>query len=327
MQNYTKYLVSMIVPIYNVELYLKRCIDSILVQTYEKIEIILVDDGSDDSCPQICDDYAVLDDRIRVIHKINGGLSDARNAGVERSKGDYICFVDSDDMIADAYVENLLKICIDYECDISICSFLEFSQEVPCRKYHDNVLRFFEKSDILENLYNEDFLVTVVAWNKMYRREIVEKYQYPKGLLHEDESTTAKYLYEAKRVGMTSEILYFYYLRPGSITQSVLSSKRMDDKLTAIRERIKFYQEKSLKRYVSLDELRLLKTISKNSCLAYEREMKDYYSKMKTEYRTLYNYADHSYWSLIDRALMLISFVWTPFRGWIGQIKVRKYIL
>ena len=129
MQNYTKYLVSMIVPIYNVELYLKRCIDSILVQTYEKIEIILVDDGSDDSCPQICDDYAVLDDRIRVIHKINGGLSDARNAGVERSKGDYICFVDSDDMIADAYVENLLKICIDLNVIFPFVHFLSFPKK------------------------------------------------------------------------------------------------------------------------------------------------------------------------------------------------------
>lgn len=317
-------LVSIIIPVYNVEPYLKQCIDSVLKQTYKTIEIIIVDDGSNDACPQICDEYAKMDRRVQVIHKPNGGLSDARNVGVEHAKGAYICFVDSDDMVAEHYVEKLLKICEDFACDISICSFQSFFKVPLVAEVEDEGLSFYKKPCILENLYHADYLKTVVSCSKMYKSEIVKKYQYPKGLFHEDEATTAKYLYEAEKVGVTSKALYFYRTRPGSITQSALSEKRMDDKIKAIKERLFFYQKNHLERYVSLDQLRLLKTISKNSYLAYKEKKKSYCSKMKEEYQSLYRKSDSSAWNLKNKILMGITFLWTPFNGWICQIKRRN---
>ena len=116
-------LVSIIVPIYNVEKYIKECIDSIINQTYKNLEIILVDDGSPDCCPKICDEYSKKDKRIKVIHKENGGLSSARNAGLDVAKGEYVSFIDSDDVVDEKFIETLYNLCIENNCDISECNF------------------------------------------------------------------------------------------------------------------------------------------------------------------------------------------------------------
>jgi len=124
-------LISVIIPVYNVEPYLKKCLDSVVTQTYKEIEIILVDDGSTDGSGPICDEYAAQDKRIRVIHKRNGGLSDARNVGLDRCSGRYVTFIDSDDYVASDYVERLYRILVEYNADIAVCDYFEFYDEEP----------------------------------------------------------------------------------------------------------------------------------------------------------------------------------------------------
>ena len=157
-------LVSIIVPVYHVEKYLDDCVRSILQQTYAKFELILVDDGSDDICPQKCEEWKAKDARIRVIHKINGGLSDARNAGLEIAVGEYIAFVDSDDFVHECYIEELLKIIEENDCDIAICGFQKFMDGRPIEnKELKHMIRRLQPVEC----YRSTDAFYDVAWNKL----------------------------------------------------------------------------------------------------------------------------------------------------------------
>ena len=310
-------LITIIVPIYKVENYLERCIKSILAQTYNNIEIILVDDGSPDRCPQICDQFQKVDSRIRVIHKKNGGLSDARNAGFEVSSGDLICFVDSDDYISVAYIENLYKIITLGNCDIAVCDFESvdtFKMEHGKNEDFLTKVTYCTGIEMMSHMYDDMFLQTVVAWNKMYKREILEGTCYPVGLIHEDEATTCKYLYKAKRVGYTPEKLYYYYVRPNSIMTSEVSAKKLDAKIMALQNRICFLTEKNLVKYQSLDTLRLLKQISKSGYLMHEVDS-DFEEKMHKAYKDIYKHADKSAWDTKNRLVMFLTFYFPNFYG------------
>lgn len=218
-----KRLVSVIVPVDKVEHYLSRCLDSIVTQSYKNIEIILVDDGSPDKCGIICDEYAKRDPRIRVIHKENGGLSDARNCGVEIANGAYITFIDSDDYIAPNYIEYLYNLAVENDADISCCCSVKTS---------DNTVAFDTKSEkqkpqVLSGretcfaLFGALYLTLVTAWGKLYKESIVKKYPFPKGRKHEDEGTTYKYYYEATKVVVGDAQLYAYYQNPSGIMHSL----------------------------------------------------------------------------------------------------------
>lgn len=225
--------VSVIVPIYKVEQYLDRCVRSIRNQTYQNLEIILVDDGSPDGCPQMCDEYANEDSRIKVIHKANGGLSDARNYGLDAATGDYISFVDSDDYIHRQMYESMLQAAEDYQADIVISDWQRVNEgetppdkSVVPDKQHIQVL---DGRKIQYSYFDEpDNRITyTVAWNKLYAKEIFANRRFPKGKVHEDEFVTFQTLYHAKKIVYLKERLYFYLVRDVSI-MGEFNVKRFD---------------------------------------------------------------------------------------------------
>lgn len=205
-------------PCYNVEQYLPKCIDSILRQTYENLEILLVDDGSPDNCGQICDEYAKNESRIRVIHKSNGGLSDARNVAIDQAKGEWITFVDSDDYIENDYVETLYELATKYECEVAVALHTIFREGeepiVPHREIKEEKMNSLYAVE--QMFYQEKFDTT--AWAKLYHRRLFEKgIRYPKGLIHEDLATTYLLFLESNSVAFTNKSIYYYLYRSTSI--------------------------------------------------------------------------------------------------------------
>ena len=219
-------LISVIIPIYKVEEYLNECLYSVVNQTCKNLEIILVDDGSPDNSPQMCDNWANQDNRIKVIHKANGGLSDARNAGIDIASGEYIAFVDSDDFIKLDMLEKLHAALVKTDSDIAACGILTCEGEKQtawgCR---DTV---GTPEQIYELLYN-DTAYPVAAWNKLYRRSCWETLRFPVGKTCEDAFTTYQLIHKARRIVMIPEALYCYRIRPGSIMTSAFSLKKMDE--------------------------------------------------------------------------------------------------
>ena len=233
-------LVSIIVPIYNVESYLHECVDSVIAQTYTNLEIILVDDGSPDRCPIICDEYAKQDSRIQVIHKPNGGLSDARNAGMKIAKGKYLSFVDSDDMIHNQMIEVLMNpILDDVSVQISCCNFKPFYDDTqPCLQ--QTITSKTEKYSFKDYFTKRR---CVAAWSKIYTKELFDGIEFPVGRYHEDVYTTYKLCYKALKITYTDNKLYFYRQRKGSI-MSTYSMKRITDLRNAYLELIEFSSNK-----------------------------------------------------------------------------------
>ena len=219
-------LISVIIPVYKVEEYLDECVSSVVNQTYKNIEIILVDDGSPDNCPAMCDDWAKKDGRIRVIHKTNGGLSDARNAGLEIVSGDYIAFVDSDDYIKPDMIEKLHTAIRREDADIAACGILSCESEKETAWGCHSVVGSSEQ--ILAMLY-DDAAYPVSAWNKLYRRSCWKALRFPVGKTCEDAFTTYQLVHNADRIVMIPEALYCYRIRPGSIMTSAFSLKKMDE--------------------------------------------------------------------------------------------------
>ncbi len=236
--------VSVIVPVYNVEPYLRRCVDSILAQTLTDIEIILVNDGSSDSCPSICDEYAVNESRVKVIHKENGGLSSARNAGLDSVTGEYVAFIDSDDYIAADMYERLLSALLEADADISICGFQRVGENhVPAAEkisFFDTVLT---GKQALENLYTNDYIYFTSACNKLFIGNLFTGYRFPEGKLFEDGYAAFRYYFDSKKVVCLSGCFYFYLTRTNSITTSLLSVKNLDG-LDAEVDSIEFLIEK-----------------------------------------------------------------------------------
>lgn len=239
-------LISVIIPIYKVEKYLSRCVESVLNQTYRCIEVILVDDGSPDRCGEICDAIARKDSRVRVYHKENGGLSDARNYGTERSGGKYITYVDSDDYIAPDYLEYLYDLIQKHNADISCCCMEKTEGDharygVNTALPSEQVLTGFEASrGLLSNLY----MVLLTAWGALYSAEIVKKYPFPVGRKHEDEATTCKFYFESGKVVVGNRCLYAYYHNPQSITHTK-SDTLNEDAIWALVHRAEFYEERN----------------------------------------------------------------------------------
>lgn len=211
-------------PVYKVELYIRECIDSILKQTYQNFELILVDDGSPDNCGKICEEYSRKDKRIIVIHKKNGGLSEARNAGIEIAQGSFITFVDSDDYISDIYLESLCKVQEKYDADI--VQGEETRQKHSLLYNNDDVtLKFYNNKNALINLLLFEN-VKVYAWAKLYKRHLFDNIRYPIGRLNEDCATTYKFIAKAKKIVCSSQKIYFYRNTPNSIMNSQFNNKR-----------------------------------------------------------------------------------------------------
>lgn len=221
-------LISVIVPIYNVEKYLDRCVDSIINQTYKNLEIILVDDGSPDNCPKMCDDYAKIDNRIKVVHKENGGLSDARNVGMEVATGEYVSFIDSDDYISLDFYETLFQTMIDNDSDIVECSVVKFYENEKFDEYSDDLkITNYDTLYALDGLINENPFKQHV-WNKLYKSNIVLDIPYAVGKLNEDEFWTYQIFGKAKKVTRINKTMYYYFQRGSSIMGNGYNIRRLD---------------------------------------------------------------------------------------------------
>ena len=220
-------LISIVVPVYNVEKYLSTCVESILKQTYSNIEVILVDDGSTDCSGKMCDHYMGQDERIKVIHKKNGGLSDARNKGIIQAEGKYITFIDSDDVVSSDYVEYLYNILEENDGDIAICDPVHCYPNEKIVFEQETFMRVYKAEDaIVEMLYQKSFLVA--AWGKLYKKDYFEEIEFPKGMLFEDSAVMYKIFDKAKIIVYGNAKLYGYMHREGSITTKKFSKRDCD---------------------------------------------------------------------------------------------------
>lgn len=220
-------LVSIVVPIYNVEPYLYRCVNSILEQDYTTLEVILVDDGSPDNCGAICDEYSQLDSRVKVIHKKNGGLSDARNAGLAVATGNYIAFIDSDDWIATDYISTMLNLMLDTGCDICECGVIKTTGMVNHDDSNDIEATSYDRLAALSELIYDKNLKQHV-WNKLYTRDCIKQELFPVGKTNEDEFWTYRVFGNANKVVQVNKVLYYYFQRESSIMGVGYNLKRLD---------------------------------------------------------------------------------------------------
>lgn len=286
-------LISVILPIYNVEKYLEKCLDSILKQTYSNLEIILVDDGSKDRSPDICDEYKLIDQRIVVIHKQNGGLSDARNAGIQVANGKYLVFVDSDDYVKNNMIERLYHKLIEDNSDMVICNYVEVDEngsDTQSTKYYDGVETVLNEEKFWEQYYSYQIGYYIVAWNKMYKRELFLNERYDIGKIHEDEYICHRIVSKCKKISCINDKLYFYVQRKGSIMQQTYSNKKFDIVEAVIKRSIYFKQNNMQ----MLAEIALSYSISRmldiSGKLNMGEEDRRRYKKEKKAYNNAYFY-------------------------------------
>lgn len=240
-------MITIVVPVYKVEEYLPRCVESILNQTYKDWVILLVDDGSPDNCPKLCEKYAEEDSRIFVIHQKNGGLSAARNTGLnwfyEQNNSDYITFLDSDDWLHPRYLEILLNGIVKNNVKISVCNYERVTKQIPHKTFNDVNYELTTPEDFLVNhswQYN-------YAWNKLYHKSVFEDVRYPVGKNFEDTFTTYKVLYKCKKIAYTDLPLYYYLRNENGISRSPWNTSELVI-FDAMEEQMKFYKEKGFEK-------------------------------------------------------------------------------
>jgi len=246
-------LISIIVPAYNVEKYIRKCLDSIIGQDYKNWEIILINDGSTDYTPEICDEYGAKDSRIRVIHQTNAGLSVARNIGLDCANGHYLAFIDSDDYVKADYLSVLATLLETTDSDIAQCSFHKIQEtssnsEIP----NDNdqiTIKEYSGTDFLNNLYVKGFKPNnVLVWNKLCKKEIWNEIRFPAGLVFEDHYVTPRIIDNANKISVTSQKLYYYVQREGSITNSTDINniiRKQIDFIHIMDDRIELFKSKN----------------------------------------------------------------------------------
>ncbi|MCM1103031.1 MAG: glycosyltransferase [Clostridium sp.] len=256
-------LISVIIPVYNVEKYIERCLDSVVSQTYTNLEIILVDDGSTDSSGDICDHYKQKDRRIHVIHKRNGGLSSARNVGLRAAAGDYIAFVDSDDFVHPTMYERMLERLVETDSDMVVSEICKIDKgeledfRFPSNEHLQGGYTCLEGRDVFIRLSDEDDIATVVQWNKLYKNSVMRGIEYPDGRVHEDVYVIHKELYNCSKVTYMDTALYYYVQRKNSIMH--METRRMiQDAIDGYLDRIEFMKEKSLDREYNCAASKLL---------------------------------------------------------------------
>lgn len=236
-------MVSVIIPVYNVEKYLDKCIKSVLRQTYTNLEVILVDDGSPDHCPAMCDEYQRLDQRIKVIHKQNGGLSSARNAGIDAATGEWLCFIDSDDYIDANMIKEMLRAADDYQADLVLCNFhfIKENGEILQRKsvLKDEILSPYQALEKLQEPLPHYY---VIACNKLYKRSLFDDIRFPEGKRNEDQFIMHKIFCKCRKIRTESAYYYYYVQSDNSIMRRHTTARNLDD-VEALCERAVFYRE------------------------------------------------------------------------------------
>lgn len=287
-------LISIIIPVYNVEEYLDKCVESIVNQTYENLEIILVDDGSPDNCPAMCDEWAMKDSRIKVIHKTNGGLSDARNCGIDVSTGDYIYFIDSDDYISVDAIEKLYNVLSDNNCDIAFGRYVEVIDGIEKKAEYSDKTYIYSQDEFWEKRYSlslqKEYLISIsmmVSWNKLIKKEVFDNVRFSKGRLHEDEFIIHKLIANCSRIAFLDSKLYYYLQRDNSI----MGKRNLNNKIDALealaqREEYFLHNKKS---FLNLSILSFLNYIMLNYFnYKYVYKNKELTRKSKGLYRYYY---------------------------------------
>lgn len=275
-------LVSIIVPIYNVEKYLKRCLDSILSQSYKNIEIILIDDGSKDNSGLICDNYAAIDKRVKVIHQKNSGVSVARNVGLAHSKGEYIAFVDSDDYISQSFVEKSILNMLENKSDIIIFNFIE-----------DHGNKTVKRPLKIENCRDyKDFLVGILwdhipsyPWNKFYKRYLWDNVKYPENMNFEDLAIMPEIFLKANNICYIDEYLYYYNCCNNNSITNRISSKNKYGMFISFYNRCKIVESMKLNNIKEYCMCRSVKSaVTAYGLNTYDEELLDEQIKILREY-------------------------------------------
>jgi glycosyltransferase involved in cell wall biosynthesis len=243
-------LISVIIPVYNVEKYLYRCIDSVLTQSYTNLEIILIDDGSPDKCPEICDKYAKKDSRIQVIHQHNKGPSSARNAGLNIMSGQYVTFLDSDDFWHSDFLKILYSECISNSCDITECEYIHGTQSEFPPIPIDYSFQLYQKNIFI--LYK----AKTITWGKLYKSNLWSDIRFPIGKYYEDDFTTWKLYYKARQIALINIPLYYYFINQNSTMQKNIKTVKMDF-VDAYIERLDFFSKKGEKQLYNISKERL----------------------------------------------------------------------
>lgn len=265
-----EYKVSIIIPIYGVEKYLEECLDSVINQTYSNLEIILIDDESPDQCPVICDEYALKDNRIKVIHKKNGGAGSARNAGLKICTGEYICFIDSDDYVYPDYVKTLVEQLDYYKADIAVVDYYYL--------YKDGLTKnslLIEDGCYSQIEYLERFLVKwncSLMTNKLFKRNVLENLFFVEGRRIDDEFFTYKAVLKAKKIVQTNSYLYIYRMRASSVMWSATNyyEKMLEDQVDYFTERY----DKVTEKYPELKKVYLENLM--DNMIRWKRQSADY---------------------------------------------------
>ena len=239
-------LISVIIPIFNTKEYLETCVNSVRMQQYKNLEIILVDDGSEAETAELCDLLAAKDERVRVHHQKNGGLSAARNAGLDLATGEYIVFVDSDDYLHPQMIQRLYDALKANQADVSVCDYERVgvsegkaaSTVVLSTEKKETV---YEGTELFDRIYGADYVKYIVCWNKLYRRELLEGIWFPQGRIHEDEYFTPRVIQRAQKGVWIDEKMYYYVIREGSLSKSGLE-KSSRHKLECMKENAYYFR-------------------------------------------------------------------------------------
>lgn len=309
-------LISVIVPVYNIEKYVDRCVESIVNQTYKNLEIILVDDGSSDRSACICDQWKERDTRIKVIHKRNGGLSDARNRGIKSAKGNYYSFVDGDDMLDSQMIEKLYNALISANADVSMCRMEKIEQfkRYATREFLDNNISKIELDGVeaIRLLLREK--IDCSACLKLYKKEMFSNLEFPYGKTNEDFALMYKLFYKTQKIIYISDILYYYYFRENSITSSSFSEKQFDkiDNCIEMLEYIKFNLPEIKNEayyYLQKQSLYLLKTL----CITgLEKQYRNRYKQLRWILKENSIRIIKSNWFSLKEKMMILCITWFP---------------
>jgi len=262
-----------VIPVYKVEKYLERCVNSVINQTYQNVHIVLVDDGSPDNCPLLCDEFEKKHNNIKVIHKENGGLSDARNAGIKyvntvADSDDFITFVDSDDYIHIDFARKMIELCEKNNCDMAQCGYEKGKEDFFSEpKNSENIQSISSDKALL------GYRLKSQAWAKVYKVKTFSEIFFPKGVINEDEFVTYKAVYNAGKIVFTDEKMYYYFQHGTSIMDEVAKKLKNNPKrydfLRAYEERIRFFEEKNMEEQV----LRTREKICSDMILRYCEQM------------------------------------------------------
>ena len=323
-------LISVIIPIYNVEKYLDRCIASVVNQTYENLEIILVDDGSPDLCPQICDDWATKDFRVRVIHKANGGLSSARNTGLQNSVGEYIYFLDSDDWIELDMIQSLYEACAQNDVLLSVCGRYAFFEE-------NNHIQIDKCPTRDEVVASTEFVAQMLTGNhcdssacdKMFHRSLWNSFRFPEGRIYEDVAVMYKVVLSTSRIATIRRPLYYYRRHPNSIVTSSFTKKLFDYPINTrkLLEDIS-HNYSDLYEYACWTHIKALQNVIIKLAQADRAEYKAYicdYKQLVGELRSLRSvWKNSSIFSFHDKIMCTVHSIWYIVRPVHKIIKLLK---